>query len=219
MAFPDTNVHVPSRLATFCARCSKALKDLDSYRTGIDFVQAEMPELLLDRELFATLMKNIAEGKGYPDIYRPTIFDNELLLYSDASGSFSLRLYLWGPGEFTLPHDHNSWGVLGTAVDGFEVINYRREDDGSREGYARLREVERMLLPPGGVTFTLPFEEGIHTTGTPGDKTVITLNLYGKPLPRGYIQNFDLEKNRVRKVLPPWKKKEALSARALEEFM
>jgi hypothetical protein len=96
------------------------------------------------------------------------------------------------------------------------VTNYRREDDESREGYARLREVEHFTLNQGETTFTLPLKAGIHKTGNPTDETLITLNLYGKSLPRGYINGFDLETNRVFPILPPRRKKEYLLSRALE---
>jgi predicted metal-dependent enzyme (double-stranded beta helix superfamily) len=143
------------------------------------------------------------------------MFDNELLLYLHPLGFFSLRMYLWGPGEYTYPHDHNSWGVIGAVSEGYEVVNYRREDDESIEGYASLVEVERFRLQPGETAFTLPLSKGIHKTGNATGESIITLHFYGKSMPRGYLNGFDIANNRVYRVFPPRQKKELLARQAL----
>jgi len=214
----STAATVPIELQSFCSGCSEVLPTLCDDTGRIEYVMKEMRGVLLNKSLFVELMNGIVQGTGYPDARRPTMFDNELLLYSDAGGVFSLRLYLWGPGEYTYPHDHNSWGVLGTVTDGFEVINYRREDDGEREGYALLTEMERFTLRPGETTFTRPLDAGIHTTGNPGKVTAITLNLYGKSNQRGYLQNFDIKEDRVHRVYPPRQKKIMLAANAMDHL-
>ncbi len=162
------------------------------------------------------LLNNLVDGEGYPDARRPTMFDNEVPLYLDPQGLFSLRMYLWGPMEYTYPHDHNSWGVIGTASEGYEVINYRRLDDESHEGYARLAEVERMRLQAGETAFTLPFSKGIHKTGNGTKGSIATLHFYGKTLSRGYLNGFDIANNRVYRIFPPRQKKQLLARQALD---
>lgn len=208
--------NIPSEILEFCERSSVALKDLKDPGACIEYAKKELPGLLCNRELFINIIKDSMGGEGFLDVQRPTTFDNELVLYIDKDRLFSLRMYLWGPGEFTTPHDHNSWGVIGPASDGYEVINYRREDDESREAYARLVEVERVILRQGETAHTFPLKAGIHKTGNPTEETLITLNLYGKSLPRGYINGFDIENNRVFRILSPRRKKEYLLSKALE---
>ncbi len=209
---------IPAEIQTLCDRCTAGLSYQDDTRACISFVKAELPRLLLNKPLFVDLLKNIVSQAGYPDAKRPTVFDNEIPLFVHPDGLFSLRLYLWGPGEFTYPHDHNSWGVLGAVSPGFEVINYRRVDDGSREGFAQLTESERFLLDAGESCHTLPFGEGIHTTGNPDESTVLSLNFYGRPLPRGYLYKFNIEKQRAYRVYAPRRKKEILAGLALEHL-
>lgn len=211
--------HIPEDLRSFCENCSRVLKNITKNEDCIEFIGGELPSLLRNTALIAQLMKNIVDGGSYPDVRRPTMFDNELLLHLDGDQLFSLRIYLWGPREFTYPHDHNSWGVIGAVTDGYGVINYRREDDGSREGYARLVPTERLKLLAGETTFTLPFDEGIHKTGNPTDETIVTVHFYGKSLPRGYLHGFDIPNNRVYRVFPPRMKKKILAAEALKGLL
>ncbi len=207
---------IPEEILAFSDRCAKALSRLDSPESCIEYGREALPELLLNRELLSALMQNMVSGERYPDIRRPTMFDNELVLFIHPEALFSLRLYLWGPGDFTYPHDHNSWGVIGTAIDGYEVTNYRRLDDGSVEGHAKLEELETLRLGPGETSFTLPFNKGIHKTGNGGDKTIITLHFYGRSLARGFLQGFDVANDRVYRILPPRMKKRTLAVQALE---
>ena len=207
---------IPEEILAFGDRCARALSRLNSPESCIEYGREALPELLLNRELLSELMQNMVSGERYPDIRRPTMFDNEVVLFLHPEHLFSLRLYLWGSGDFTYPHDHNSWGVIGTATDGYEVTNYRRLDDGSVEGHARLEELETLRLGPGETSFTLPFNRGIHKTGNGGDRTIITLHFYGRSLARGYLQGFDVANDRVYRILPPRMKKRTLAEQALE---
>lgn len=214
----SSSQNVPVQILTFCERCSENLTEMEDEKSCIAYVRDCMPGLLAERGLFAELMAGLVKGAPYPDMRRPTVFDNEVVLYVDDRRTFSLRMYLWGPGEATYPHDHNSWGVIGSVCEGFEVVNYRRDDDGTREGYAQLSEVKREVLGPGETTFTFPFDEGIHKTGNSTVETLVTLHLYGRSKNRGYLQGFDIPGSRVFKVFPQRVKKEMLAAGALESL-
>lgn len=209
---------VKSEIVSFCEECSRGLDRITSHKACIGYIREELPRLLLNKELCGELLSGLLEADGYPDIRRPTMFDNEVLLYLHPQGLFSLRMYLWGPGEYTYPHDHNAWGVIGTVSAGYEVINYRRVDDESKEGYAQLKEVERLHLQPGETAFTLPLNMGIHQTGNAGQESILTLHFYGKSIPRGYLNGFDPANNRVYRVYPPRQKKELLARQALESL-
>ena len=207
---------VQAEIVSFCEQCARSLNELTSHKARIELISEELPKLLLNKDLMAGLLSNITNGEAYPDIRRPTMFDNEVLLYLDPQGLFSLRIYLWGPMEYTYPHDHNSWGVIGSASEGYEVVNYRRVDDESHEGYARLVEAERLRLQPGETAFTLPFSKGIHKTGNATRASIATLHFYGTTLPRGYLNGFDIANNRVYRMYPPRRKKQLLAGQALE---
>ncbi len=211
----NSSQRVQEEILSFCEDCARDLEQLTSDQTRIDFMRARLPRLLLNKELCAGLLSGALNGEGYPDIRRPTMFDNEVPLHANPQGLFSLRMYLWGPGEYTYAHDHNAWGVIGTVSAGFEVINYRRLDDERQEGFAQLEEAERLCLGPGETAFTLPFSKGIHQTGNVGRDSILTLHCYGESRPRGYLNGYDPARNRVFRVYPPRRKKERLAREAL----
>jgi len=204
---------VPVGITSICSKWSDDLSGIMEDSACADYVRSELPDLLRNKGLFAQILGNLLEGGAYPDLRRSTMFDNELILFTDPSGHFSLRLFLWGSGEYTVVHDHNSWGVIGPVSGVLEVINYRREDDGSQEGYARLEETGRLRCLHGDTAYTLPLNKGIHKIGNPTQDTMASLAMYGKPLPRSYINGFDIESNHVYKILPPKVKKNSLRSR------
>jgi predicted metal-dependent enzyme (double-stranded beta helix superfamily) len=207
---------MPAEISDFCQYCTQGLRGLQ-FEDCIRLVRQKLPGLLLNQALVAKLLKNILDGGGYPDPRTATMFDNELVLFVETN-LFSLRMYLWGPGEYAGVHDHNSWGVIGTVSPGFEVINYRREDDCTREDYAWLVERERMALQPGEMAHTLPLNAGIHDTGNSTQNTIVTISVYGRPLGRGYLQGFNVADRRVYRILTPRRKKIYLASEALKSL-
>lgn len=206
---------MPPEISSFVQRCSDLLSGIAEDEARIERVRGELSHLLLNKSLFTKILRDLVEEGSYPDLRHATMFDNELLLYADGARLFSLRLFLWDPGEYTPVHDHSSWGVIGPVSGELEAINYRREDDGSREGYARLVEVERVRLRPGETGYTLPLNEGIHATGNPTQESMLSLSLYGNPLPRKYIHGFDVDCHGVYRILAPKTKKKQRAIRAL----
>ncbi len=206
---------MPTELRLLCERWSKSMEKISGYEARLAYIRKALPDLLMDTTLLRVILKNIMDGGRYPDIRQGTMFDNEMLLYTDNKRLFSIRLYLWGPGEYTPVHDHNAWGLIGSVLGEFEVIKYTREDDGSDEEYARLGEKDRLLLKPGETDVTLPLNNGIHRTGNPTDKTLATMHLYGNPVRRTYINTFDPESGRISRMYAPRSRKRILASEAL----
>jgi len=206
---------VPSEIVSFSRQCSEGLSGLSDNPSRIAFVQSIFPHLL-SRPLLEKLLKNLVEGAAYPDSRYGTMFDTELILYTDPARRFSLRMFLWGPGQYDPVHDHNSWGVIGPVSGKLEVVKYRRLDDGSREGFALLEECERGIIDPGQTYFALPLDECIHKTGNPTGETMVQLSLYGeKQTGRDYVNGFDPANNRVYRIVSPRVKKRTLAEQAL----
>lgn len=122
------------------------------------------------------------------------------LLQEDPDGRFALYMLALNPGNSTKPHDHTTWAVV-TAVEGQERNTvYRRVDDGSQAGHARLEKVRDVMVEPGTGIALMP--EDIHSIHTPGQagETASTrhLHCYGLALERlDERQGFDLEANTV----------------------
>jgi predicted metal-dependent enzyme (double-stranded beta helix superfamily) len=95
-------------------------------------------------------------------------------------GSYSLQVFVWPPGSRTLVHDHCSWGAYRCALGTIFEERYERLDDATQQGRARLRKAwERAWREGDGTSTVLPYEGGIHRIGNPGEKTAISVHLYG----------------------------------------
>jgi predicted metal-dependent enzyme (double-stranded beta helix superfamily) len=204
------------QLLNICRQWAAAVKRIGDSGGRMAFFRDELPAFLVNRTLFEGVLKAITNGDPHPDLRQETLFDNELVLYRDPSRLFSLRVYIFGPGEHTSVHDHSSWGVSGSAFGPLEVVRYRREDDGSDPDLARLATADRYALRPGEIETTLPLDQGIHRTGNPAEGTTLMVSVYGPPLRRLYIQRFNLENGSVRRVFPPRFKKKMLAEQALK---
>ena len=211
----NSQPRAPQELQSICDRWSESLKELSGLESRVSYITQNLPELLLNKALFAGILKNVAAGAGYPDIKQSTMFDNEVLLVADPRRMFSIRLYLWSPGEYTPVHDHNAWGVIGPVSGEFEVMRFCRKDDGSREDYAQLEETERLMLSPGQTEMTMPLDDGIHKTGIPTGITTATIHLYGNPVRRSYINLFYLGSGNVYRMYAPKARKRMLASEAL----
>jgi predicted metal-dependent enzyme (double-stranded beta helix superfamily) len=207
-----------AELLEICKRWSESIENISGDAARIEFFQNELPGFLRDQSVFAKLLKNIKAGSPYPDLRQAQMIDDEILLYLNPKRIFSLRMFLYGPGDFTPIHDHNSWGVSGSALGELGVVRYTRQDDGTVEGLARLRQTARIQLQPGEIELTRPLNDGIHQTGNPVEGTTIMISVYGNPVRRLYINRFDPERNRVDKLYPPRIKKKMLAAQALDHF-
>ena len=104
------SLQVSLEITSFCKRCSSGLSGLDGDEAHIEFVSGELPGLLGNKPLFAEILSNLVAGAKYPDIGHATMFDNEMLLHADSTRLFTLRLFLWGPGEYTVIHDGRRFG-------------------------------------------------------------------------------------------------------------
>ena len=208
----------PEELLEICKRWSDSIENISGDAARMDFFQNELPGFLRNQSVFQELLKNIIGGSPYPDLRQAQMIDDEILLYLNPKRLFSLRMFLYGPGDYTPIHDHNSWGVSGTAVGEHGVIRYAREDDGTVEGYARLRQIARVQLQPGEIELTRPLNDGIHQTGNPVEGTTIMISIYGSPVRRLFINRFDPEHNKVDRLYPPRIKKKMLAAQALKHF-
>ena len=194
---------------------AQSFQKIKSQNERIAFTRAEMPTLLMNRRLLKKILTDIVRGKRYPDVRQATMFLNEFILYINNQRLFSVRLYIYEPKQYTPIHDHNSWGVYGCVSEKIEVIRYRRQDDETRRGYARLQESEPVFLEPGDTSVVQPLNDGIHQAGNPAAGTCVMLCVYGTPIRRLYVNEYDHVRNSVRRRYPPRLAKKRLATQAL----
>jgi len=207
-----------NELQTIFDRWAESMQNLKDMEKRIFYIAKEMPALLLNQRLLRKILTQIVKGQRYPDIRQATMFANEFILFINQRRLFSVRLYIYEPGQYTPIHDHNSWGVYGCVHNRVEVVRYRREDDETKPGYARLGEIERPVLQPGDTASVLPLNDGIHKAGNPAGKTSVMLSVYGSPIRRLYVNQYNPRQNSVTRLYPPRLRKKMLATRALESM-
>lgn len=207
---------IPEPFQTYCRGWSKEAHHLKSTEAQIGYFQQVLPDLLLDKSVWSSILGSIAKGKPYPDIRNAAIFENEVLLYMDAARRFSIRIYFFNPGEYTMVHDHSAWGISGTPAGRLGVVKYRLDEEDAEKGRAGLSETNRLDLKPGQVDLTLPLDRGIHSTGNPlAEGSIIMVSVYGKPMRRLYIRRFDPDTHQVTRIYPPKLSKKRAAKEAL----
>jgi predicted metal-dependent enzyme (double-stranded beta helix superfamily) len=125
-----------------------------------------------------------------------------LLFYEDPDYGFAINGVVRVPGRKGSIHDHaHSWTAYGL-LDGTESLErYRRLDDGSKEGYARLELESVTQGAPGKVDLVPPFDAHAEQGGATRSVAIILRSerVSGKVLQGSY----DLQTNTVRRIDGP----------------
>jgi len=157
-------------------------------RASLDAIKGEMLQLAGNEALFpaAEFPPPAAGEKG----------SKRYLLQEEPDGRFAIYLLALNPGNETKPHDHTTWAVV-VSVDGQELNRvYRRVDDGSEAGKARLELVREVMVEPGTGIALMP--EDIHSIHTSGATPTRHLHVYGLALEKlDQRQGFDMEAGTV----------------------
>jgi predicted metal-dependent enzyme (double-stranded beta helix superfamily) len=113
------------------------------------------------------------------------------LLHEEDNHELGVFMFSWLPGRGTPPHNHKTWAVV-TSVEGEELETYfKRNDDGSQDGFAELEKTGDMTMRPGDVSICMP--EEIHSVWNSTETVSVSLHTYGKHLNFTGRSSFDVE--------------------------
>jgi predicted metal-dependent enzyme (double-stranded beta helix superfamily) len=184
---------------------SSRLQVFEKFVQDLRAVWAETPDMEArmkkGQKLLEELVKDPAmreASKSWPS----TEGRKNLLFYEDRDYGFAINGVVRVPGRKGSIHDHaHAWTAYGL-LDGSESLErFRRTDDGSKEGYAKLELESITEGKPGKVDLVPPFD--IHAEqGGPTRSVAIILRserVAGKVLQGSY----DREKNSYRQVDGP----------------
>jgi predicted metal-dependent enzyme (double-stranded beta helix superfamily) len=102
------------------------------------------------------------------------------LLHEEPDHTLAVFAIAWLPGRGAPPHNHGTWAVV-AGVDGLETnIFWKRLDDGTRPGYAEIRNNGVKEFTTGEVVAFLPHE--IHSVVNQTEVVTVSLHTYGKHL-------------------------------------
>lgn len=123
-------------LGDFCDDCREALASGDSDEAR-ETIRQDLEKLLENQDFLAANCGPDAENGVH-------------LLYEDPDKGFQVLAHINEKGRKSPPHDHgDSWAVYGQAAGHTDMTVFERTDDGSKEGFAEIREKENYRLQPG----------------------------------------------------------------------
>ena len=96
-------------------------------------VECQTDEQSLLSRCADALARLVAHDDWLPEDYRQPEADRyqQYLLYCDPQERFSIVSFVWGPGQATPIHNHETWGVIGI-LKGAEISQrFRLSDDGA----------------------------------------------------------------------------------------
>jgi predicted metal-dependent enzyme (double-stranded beta helix superfamily) len=153
------------------------------------------------RELLRRLLQDPAlraASKSWPS----TEGRKNLLFYEDPDYGFAINGVVRVPGRKGSIHDHaHSWTAYGLLEGTERLERYRRLDDGSKDGYAKLELASVTEGTPGTVDLVPPFDAHAEQGGPTRSVAVILRSerVSGKVLQGSY----DLATNTVRRIDGP----------------
>ena len=184
---------------------SKAIPAFEKFIHGLRVAWAELADMEARMRRGQKLLEDLVKdeslrqaSKSWPS----TEGRKNLLFHEDSEYGFAINGVVRMPGRKGSIHDHaHAWTAYGI-LDGSESLErFRRVDDGSKEGYAKLQLESVTEGTPGKVDLVPPFD--IHAEqGGPTRSVAVILRserVAGKVLQGSY----DRETNTVRRIEGP----------------
>lgn len=194
---------------------SRLIKDGSDLTILVDRISHILSEFAINTRWFYQIVQDRLFQDG--SLFNTnSIWSNEMTLWRSPEKDFSIFAYIWEPYYIAPVHDHGAWGVVAATIQPFIERKYQRLDDGSKEGFADLKEVMSKMFEPGDTTHVLPLDRGIHQLENITDKYMISLSVFGRPVRSGYLQFFYPEKQKVERVYPPKTHRQVVAIRTLE---
>jgi predicted metal-dependent enzyme (double-stranded beta helix superfamily) len=207
-----------TNLEEFCREFHLVLSEESEIFEIINRGRLLLSQLVDKSDWFRDTLSSLVLNEEFLNAQWLSIDSNEVILYRSPDRAFSVRAYIWEPNVVYPVHDHGAWGIVGSLINQIKERKFKRIDDGSVENRAQIKQISEATLSPGGTTFVLPVNQGIHQMEAINDQVAITIHVYGKPVRKGYIQFFDINSGNVQRVYPPRLYKKIMAMRALGDI-
>ncbi len=191
------------QLEQFCGAFKQVLQQTKATAQIIAQGQLLLQQLVRGQDFLQELFTQIVTDEQFYQQRLAVLDENEIFLYKDPDRLFTIKLFIWRPERDYPIHDHGSWGIVGCLAGELVEYKYERLDDGKQPYFAEIREKQRAVLKPGETTSVNPLNNGIHRVAAQSRTPGVSVHVYGPAIRKGYIQLFDLELHKVRRLYPP----------------
>jgi predicted metal-dependent enzyme (double-stranded beta helix superfamily) len=174
--------------------------NLESYVADLRSIAASESDPMKVAEKVKPLAKRFAGTPGWlTDEHRSVNEEQGFgvhLLHEEENHDLAVFVLSWMPNRGTLPHNHLTWAVV-AGIEGEEnEVGWKRVDDGSKDGYAKLEKVGEETLRPGEASACKP--EAIHSVWNTGTEVSVSLHTYGRHINHTGRSEFDPSQDLVR---------------------
>jgi hypothetical protein len=176
---------MPYDLNQFVADCRTSLKR-DPGPKGREEVRMALERLLANKEFVEEYCgEQVSRGLK--------------VLYEDAELGFQVLAHINDKARVSPPHDHGaSWAIYGQATHYTDMIEWEREDDGSKPEQAKLKPAKKYRLLPGHAGI---YQDGkIHSIDYPDYARFVRVT--GTNLDKIKRVRFDLDSGKVHQMTP-----------------
>lgn len=203
-------------MKSFCAELGELLQSTNSQSEIFHRGRVLLSGLALKPLFLKEVFRKYITDDEFLKKRQLTFDPNEITIYVDPAGFFSLRLYVWDPGVSYPVHSHGSWGVVACVAGEILERKFKMQENESQPGFAKLHETGRAILKPGDTTTVLPLGLGIHQMdAVVKEQSSISLHLYGQAVRRGYLECYTLQKDSIYRVMNPYLYGRVCALRAL----
>ena len=112
------------------------------------------------------------------------------LVHEEEDHTLAVNLVAWESGREIVPHDHKTWGVVGSVIGVEKNFLWKRIDDHSAPDYVEIvKEKAAVIRQAGEVVCFLP--DDIHSVINESGEVAISLHVYGKNLNYTHRYQYD----------------------------
>jgi predicted metal-dependent enzyme (double-stranded beta helix superfamily) len=199
-----------------CTELGELLQSTDSQSEIFNRSRVLLSDLALKPLFLKEIFRKYVADDEFLKTRQLTFDPNEVTIFVDPAGQFSLRLYVWDPAKSYPVHSHGSWGVVAGVAGAILERKFKIMDQRDQPDFVKLRESGRAILKPGDTTTVLPLDLGIHQMDAAvKEHASVSLHLYGKSVRRGYLECFDPQKDSVYRIMNPHLYGRVMALRAL----
>lgn len=141
-------------------------------------VRQESAETLITQRVLAALEELLASGWKVPEDRCRPHDDHYVMypLYVAADDSFSIASAVWGVGQGTPVHGHETWGVVGI----YRGVEHEVRYDKSARPSVPLTRRGTYDWSPGQVTVCCTTDDDVHQVSCGSDEPCVGVHVYGR---------------------------------------
>ncbi len=158
-------------------------------RKAVEYVTPVLDDLIRNDEWLEKRFTHPPERRS-PSALPP---NSMYLLHGPPDASYSIISTVWPIGQRTFPHDHSTWAVIGMIHGRERQTRYKRIDDGSKPGFAQLKEIGSYETAEAEMDYVIQPRD-IHEVENVSSEPSVSIHVYGCDIGNVKRRKYDTSK-------------------------